>query len=287
MDPVLLDTVVAGRQVTVASYDAFLFLAALAVVGLGWVGLRRLGLPIRAGVAVVAVMIGAVLAGARALTLVAKPTYYAEHPEMVWTTETVGFSLMGGLLLAALVGFVGCRVARIDAWRLADALAPGLFVGLAVMRLGCFLAGCCFGAESSLPWAVQFPYGSPAQLFYSAETEANTFSLFTVVEAPTVHPTQLYELVGSLVACGVAVALLRRRAAVGVPFLSACLVFLFVRLGNHMLRAESPTDELPYLAYPVLYLVLIVVVAVLLRARLVASTDGAPAATVTTVRAVG
>lgn len=268
MDPVLLDTVIAGRPVTVASYDAFMLAGAVAVVLIGWWVMSRLGLPVRAGLAVIAGMLVAVFVGSRALTLVAKPTYYAENPDMVWTTETVGFSLMGGLLLAALVGYVGCRLAGHDPWRLADALTPGLFVGLAVMRIGCFLAGCCFGTPSSLPWAVEFPYGSPAQRFSSAQSDSGAFSLFDIVEAPTVHPTQIYELLGSLVACGVAVVLLLRRAPAGVPFLSGTLVFLVVRLGNHMLRAESSTDELPYLAYPVLYVVLIVIIAALLRTRL-------------------
>ncbi len=51
-----------------------------------------------------------------------------------------------------------------------DILAPSAMWGLAFGRLGCFFNGCCFGGaclaantqQPQYPWAVRFPYGSPA-----------------------------------------------------------------------------------------------------------------------------
>ena len=43
-----------------------------------------------------------------------------------------------------------------------DIIAPCLMIGLALGRLGCFLNGCCYGAECELPIAVKFPYYSYA-----------------------------------------------------------------------------------------------------------------------------
>ena len=57
-----------------------------------------------------------------------------------------------------------------------DILAPAAMLGLGITRVGCFLNGCCWGGacvlphdhrvhaavRPALPWAVQFPYGSPA-----------------------------------------------------------------------------------------------------------------------------
>jgi phosphatidylglycerol:prolipoprotein diacylglycerol transferase len=43
-----------------------------------------------------------------------------------------------------------------------DIIAPSAALGLAIGRIGCFLNGCCYGTTSELPWAVQFPLGSPA-----------------------------------------------------------------------------------------------------------------------------
>ena len=272
MDPILIDTQLLGSTLTVESYAFFMGLAAVVIVLVSWPVLVRLSVPAGRGLGILALAIVSIPVGARLLNVLTKPHYYLENPDQVLTRELVGFSLMGGLLLAVVVGLVGCRIAGIDPWRLADACTPGLLVGLAVMRVGCFLAGCCFGEESTLPWAVQFPYGSPAFQNGQAGESDGAFGLFGIVSAPTVHPTQLYELVASLAAAGLAGWLLHRRAAPGVAFLSAVIVFCVARLGNHVLRAPSSTDELPYLAYPVLYVAIALVAAALLRKRLDADT---------------
>ena len=71
-----------------------------------------------------------------------------------------GLTYYGGFLLAfpilvwyALKNRIPVRVGM-------DIIAPCLMVGLAFGRIGCFLNGCCYGAECSLPWAVSFPYQS-------------------------------------------------------------------------------------------------------------------------------
>ena len=73
-----------------------------------------------------------------------------------------GLTLYGGLILAAPVVLwyfwhkgIGPRVA-------VDIAAPCVALGIAVGRLGCFLNGCCYGADTNLPWGVTFPYGSNA-----------------------------------------------------------------------------------------------------------------------------
>ena len=73
------------------------------------------------------------------------------------------------------------------AWRskyrvavIADAVAPALAAAYAVGRMGCFLNGDDYGRPSGLPWAMAFPKGDPP-----------TTTL--------VHPTQLYEILASLV----------------------------------------------------------------------------------------
>ena len=37
-----------------------------------------------------------------------------------------------------------------------DAFAPGIAIGHAIGRIGCFAAGCCWGTECDLPWSVTF-----------------------------------------------------------------------------------------------------------------------------------
>jgi len=47
-------------------------------------------------------------------------------------------------------------------WQTADIMAPGLAVGQAIGRIGCFFAGCCYGKVCDLPWASTF--NNPASL---------------------------------------------------------------------------------------------------------------------------
>lgn len=85
--------------------------------------------------------------------------------------------LAGGLLVLGIAApLMGASFARIF-----DLAAPGLAIGYAVARIGCFLNGCCYGHECSLPWAVTFPQSA-------TETAA----------AFPAHPTQLYSVIGTL-----------------------------------------------------------------------------------------
>jgi phosphatidylglycerol:prolipoprotein diacylglycerol transferase len=59
-------------------------------------------------------------------------------------------------------------------------IAPGIAVGHVIGRLGCFMAGCCYGRPTDVPWAVTFtdPMASA-----NVGTPLNT----------PLHPTQLYD----------------------------------------------------------------------------------------------
>ena len=75
-----------------------------------------------------------------------------------------GLVVYGSLLAggAALIVFV-CKY-HLPGLALADLIAPGVMLGVGLGRIGCFLNGCCYGGISDLPWAVQFPPGSPAYI---------------------------------------------------------------------------------------------------------------------------
>ena len=48
------------------------------------------------------------------------------------------------------------RKTRLPALKTADVFAPAVALGHGIGRLGCFSAGCCWGVECHLPWAVTF-----------------------------------------------------------------------------------------------------------------------------------
>jgi phosphatidylglycerol---prolipoprotein diacylglyceryl transferase len=47
-------------------------------------------------------------------------------------------------------------------WKLFDAIAPSLALGIAIGRIGCFLNGCCYGDYCTQGPSVRFPFGSDA-----------------------------------------------------------------------------------------------------------------------------
>jgi phosphatidylglycerol:prolipoprotein diacylglycerol transferase len=100
-----------------------------------------------------------------------------------------GITWYGGLVMATLVGAIGCRIHGVSIVTVMNCTAVAGAVGQALGRLGCFLVGDDYGVATNLPWGVAFPQGAPPTL-------------------ERVHPTQLYEILWLL---PVAAVLWRRR----------------------------------------------------------------------------
>jgi len=112
-----------------------------------------------------------------------------------------GLTYYGGFILALVTAWFFARRMKWPFLELSDMAAPTIALGLAFGRLGCFLAGCCFGKLTNMPWGVHFPVHSDAwkhhrEHFYEAlqAQHAHTGEWMSLA----VHPTQLYELFGAL-----------------------------------------------------------------------------------------
>jgi phosphatidylglycerol:prolipoprotein diacylglycerol transferase len=137
------------------------------------------------------------LLGAKLLLLVVEGPRYLSS----WT-EFVEFLRSGGVFYGGLIGAVAALVVllrkrRIGFWTFADMAAPAAALGHAIGRIGCFLAGCCWGRECSLPWAVTFT---------NPVAERN---VGVPLDVP-LHPTQLYESAGLFALCGLLLAVGKR-----------------------------------------------------------------------------
>lgn len=78
---------------------------------------------------------------------------------------TKGGLVVYGAFLAGLLGFfVFLRREKLPVGAMLDLVVPGMLLGLALGRVGCFMHGCCFGGVCDLPWAVRFPADSPPYL---------------------------------------------------------------------------------------------------------------------------
>lgn len=257
MHPLLASFHLGGAQITLRSYGTFMVLAWVVAMALGAVVALRRGFSWWRVLVTFALALAVGVVGSRLLDLIVNWSYYSADHSRIWAAQFTGFSLYGGLILALAVASLIARAWRLPVWRLADSAVPALAVGIALMRVGCFLNGCCFGTASRLPWAVTFPPGSPAWASQLLRGKTGLLGLLTGGEAAQpVHPTQLYELAAALVLGGLAVWSMRRRHPDGVPFLVFALGFTLFRLGNNFLRVQLPTFTLPGWFYPAFYSVI-------------------------------
>jgi phosphatidylglycerol:prolipoprotein diacylglycerol transferase len=129
------------------------------------------------------------IVGAKILLILNDWGYYSQHPSEIFSVATLlqsGGVFSGGLILAIALCFWYVRHSHIPFLRAADVFAPGIAIGHALGRIGCFAAGCCWGAETTKPWGVVFTNPLAAQLVGTP--------LFKHL-----HPTQLYEMAAEIV----------------------------------------------------------------------------------------
>ncbi len=123
------------------------------------------------------------LAGARLFHIAVEEwAYYRKNPADILAIWEGGFTFYGGLLLTLVAIRIYCGRKQLPFLQVLDLLTPPTLLALAIGRVGCFAAGCCWGKSTQLPWGVTFSH-------------KQTLSGMRYVP---VHPVQLYEAVGAL-----------------------------------------------------------------------------------------
>ena len=171
--------------ITLHTYGVLLAIAFLAGLWVASRQARKAGLdPARITDMAVYVLIGGLI-GAKLMLVVVEHDFYFHNPRELLSILQSGGVFYGGLLGALPVAWWYARRHALSGWRTADVLAPGVALGQAIGRLGCFAAGCCYGKVCDRPWAVTF------------HDAYATRAVGTPLEVP-LHPTQLYESAAAL-----------------------------------------------------------------------------------------
>ncbi len=168
--------------------------------------------------AIVAIPSGIIVS--RLVHVIDQWSYYSQNPAQI--IGTGGLTIYGALLGGILGIWVYARISKLPLGYFFDLIVPAVPLAQAVGRVGCFLNGCCYGIETSLPWGVTY-------------TNPDSFGpLFK-----TVHPTQLYEIVFLMISFGVIMKLRGRIRPEGSLFLLYLGLYSAWRFGIGFLRAGT------------------------------------------------
>src|SRR5947208_1202704 len=143
-------------SIPIYSFGLLVTVGFVAGVTLAYRLAKSSGLPAEGILDAAAWILIASIAGARLLFVLLNWSQFSGHWIEAVKTWRGGMSFHGGLVGGVLAGAIYAWRRRLPFWALADAVAPGLALGYAIGRIGCFLNGCCYGGPTTLPWGVVF-----------------------------------------------------------------------------------------------------------------------------------
>lgn len=139
--------------------------------------------------------VGFGIVGAKVLYYITILDEIIQNPKVMLNIAD-GFVVYGGIIGGILAGFVYCKVKKISFFAYLDLIVPSIALAQGFGRLGCFLAGCCYGMEAHTAFAITFtnsafaPNGVPlvpTQLISSAFNFAN-FAVLCLIASRKVSP---------------------------------------------------------------------------------------------------
>lgn len=98
--------------------------------------------------------------GAKLLYIIVSFKEFMVNPLAVIGSE--GFVVYGGIISGVLCCYLYCRVKKLKFMEYFDLVMPEIAVAQGFGRIGCFLAGCCYGRETTSAFGVVFPENSLA-----------------------------------------------------------------------------------------------------------------------------
>jgi phosphatidylglycerol:prolipoprotein diacylglycerol transferase len=168
------------------------------------------------------IMILAAIIGSRGMYVIMNLPYYIEHTTDIFRIWRGGLVFSGGILLVIPSLWWYARRHQLGLMSLADLWSPAASLGQGIGRIGCFMAGCCYGKATELPWGVTF-------------THPNTLA---PVETP-LHPTQIYAAIGGFTIFGILLWLQARKRFAGQVFLWFLILHSLARLVVERFRGDD------------------------------------------------
>jgi len=166
------------------------------------------------------ILISALL-GARLLYVLINFDVYKNNLVDIFKIWNGGLVFFGGFFSAVVTTAIYLKLKNLNIWKTADIIAPGVALGHAVGRIGCFFAGCCYGKECTLPIAIKF-------------TNPESLAPLGVY----LHPTQIYSVFSNLILFFILLWLQKRKKFNGMVFLSYIMLYSLFRFIVEFFRGD-------------------------------------------------
>ena len=160
---------------TVHGYGLMIGIGVLCCIFMGMKRAKKNGLSEDAVIDIAIWGLVAGFLGAKLLYVIVEWKRFLADPLSVLGSE--GFVVYGGIIAGVLAAIIYCKRKKLVFLEYFDLCSASIALAQGFGRIGCFLAGCCYGRETTSSLGVVFPEGSlapagvkvlPAQLFSSA-----------------------------------------------------------------------------------------------------------------------
>ncbi|MBD3853578.1 MAG: prolipoprotein diacylglyceryl transferase [Acidobacteria bacterium] len=166
------------------------------------------------------------LLGAKLLLVIVELPRYIAHPAELLGTVRAGGVFLGGFIAAVIAAVVLLRRYNLPALPSFDVIAPSLALGQAIGRIGCLMAGCCWGGHCGLPWAITYTNPIAAH------------NLGTPLNVP-LHPFPIYASLFNFGLYLLLAELYKRRSAPGRVFATYLVLYGMGRILLELTRGDA------------------------------------------------
>jgi len=213
---------------TVYSYGILVALGFAAGITWAYFSARREGIDASQILDLSFYIVLSAVVGSRLFYVLIEYKDYLGKPLQIFKIWEGGLVFYGGLILAGITGTWYILHHRLPHWKVMDIFAPGIALGHAIGRLGCFSAGCCYGKVCHCSFGVVLK--DPRSL--------------ARLGVP-LYPTQLISSLTLFIIFVILVLVSRRKKFDGQVFWTYILIYALARFGIEFLRGDPRGFTIP------------------------------------------
>ncbi|SPD73739.1 Prolipoprotein diacylglyceryl transferase [uncultured Desulfobacterium sp.] len=169
------------------------------------------------------IIILSAIIGSRVMYVLMNTSYYTRNPLDMFKIWQGGLVFSGGVLAVVLTMVWYIKRHGLSLGKIADLWAPAVAIGEAIGRIGCLMAGCCYGRPTGMPWGITF---------------TDPHSLACPLNVP-LHPTQIYTSLSGIIIFITIMLLYVKRQFEGQVFLWFLILHSTARLVIEQFRGDD------------------------------------------------